>query len=108
MKKRKRSIQEVIGVALLLAAMIGLFQWYTTKNSIQIEERNKNYASDSARQTMTRINEKMNNALELINTLTRCCSQMTQARTTPQTDGLRMPLTAIFIRTACAARAALP
>ncbi len=124
MKKRKRSIQEVIGVALLLAAMIGLFQWYTTKNSVQIEERNKNYASDSARQTMTRINEKMNNALELINTyahfaseglkepaiseLTRCCSQMTQARTTPQTDGLRMPLTAIFIRTACAARAALP
>ena len=68
MKKRKRSIQEVIGVVLLLAAMIGLFQWYTTKNSVQIEERNKNYASDSARQTMTRINEKMNNALELINT----------------------------------------
>ena len=33
-----------------------------------MEERNKNYAADSARQTMTRINEKMNNALELINT----------------------------------------
>ena len=75
MKKRKRSIQEVIGVALLLAAMIGLFQWYTTKNSIQIEERNKNYASDSARQTMTRINEKMNNALELINTYAHFASE---------------------------------
>ncbi|MDE6941140.1 MAG: cache domain-containing protein, partial [Lachnospiraceae bacterium] len=75
MKKRKRSIQEVIGVVLLLAAMIGLFQWYTTKNSVQIEERNKNYASDSARQTMTRINEKMNNALELINTYAHFVSE---------------------------------
>ncbi len=67
-EKRKKSIREVIGVVILLAAMIGLFQWYTTQNSVQIEERNKNYAADSARQTMTRINEKMNNALELINT----------------------------------------
>ena len=48
MKKRKKSIREVIGVVILLAAMIGLFQWYTTQNSVQIEERNKNYAADAA------------------------------------------------------------
>ena len=68
MKNRKKTIQEVVCVVVLLAAMIGLFQWYTTQNSIRMEERNKNYAADSARQTTTRINEKMNNALELIHT----------------------------------------
>ena len=33
-----------------------------------MEEQNKRYASDSARQTMTRINEEMNNGLALITT----------------------------------------
>ncbi|MDE5696480.1 MAG: response regulator [Lachnospiraceae bacterium] len=68
MKNRKKSAQEVIGIVVLLTAMIALFRWYTTQNSIRLEERNKNYAADSARQTTTRIDEQMNNALELINT----------------------------------------
>lgn len=68
MKNRKKSAQEVIYVVILLAAVIVLFHWYTTQNSVRMEERNKNYAADSARQTTTRIDEKMNNALELINT----------------------------------------
>lgn len=75
MKNRKKTVQEVIWVVVLLAAMIVLFQWYTTQNSVRMEERNKNYAADSARQTMTRINEKMNNALELINTYAHFVSE---------------------------------
>lgn len=68
MKNRKKLAQEVICVVVLMAAMIVLFQWYTTQNSMRMEDRNKNYAADSARQTTTRIDEQMNNALELINT----------------------------------------
>lgn len=68
MKNRKKTVQEVIWVVVLLAAMIVLFQWYTTQNSVRMEERNKNYAADAARQTTTRIDEQMDNALELINT----------------------------------------
>lgn len=67
-KNGKKLAQQVIWVVVLLAAMIVLFHWYTTQNSVRMEERNKNYAADSARQTTTRIDEQMNNALELINT----------------------------------------
>lgn len=75
MKKRKKSVQEVVYVVVLLTAMIVLFQWYTTQNSVRMEERNKNYAADSARQTMIRINEQMNNALELIKTYAHFISE---------------------------------
>jgi len=75
MKNRKKTFQEVICVVVLLAAMIVLFHWYTTQNSMRMEERNKNYAADSARQTTTRINEQMNNALELINTYAHFVSE---------------------------------
>lgn len=75
MKNRTKTVWQVVGVVALLAAMIVLFQWYTTQNSRRMEERNKNYAADSARQTMTRINEKMNNALELISTYAHFVSE---------------------------------
>ncbi|MDE7271446.1 MAG: response regulator [Lachnospiraceae bacterium] len=75
MKNRKKSIQEVIYVIVLLIAMMILLHWYTTQNSVRMEERNKNYAADSARQTTTRINEKMNNALELIHTYAHFVSE---------------------------------
>lgn len=55
--------------------MVILFCWYTNQNSIHVEERNKSYASDSARQTMIRINEKMNNALALITTYAHFVSE---------------------------------
>lgn len=51
-----------------MAAIVIIFFWYSTQNSRRIEIRNKNYAADSARQTMIRVNEEMNNALELITT----------------------------------------
>ena len=66
--KRKKSLQEISLTLLLLAAIVVIFFWYTAQNSRRIETRNKNYAADSARQTMTRINEDMKNALELITT----------------------------------------
>lgn len=70
MKGKKKPIQEIIYVMPLLVAIIILFQWYTTQNSRRMEERNKNYASDSARQTANHIDEELNNALNLINTYT--------------------------------------
>ena len=104
MKKRKKSIREVIGVVILLAAMIGLFQWYTTQNSVQIEERNKNYAADSARQTMTRINEKMNNALELINTYAHFVGEGLKEPVISEQTLQKIEHNALFV----AARTALP
>lgn len=66
--KRKKSLQEISLTLFLLAAIVIIFFWHTTQNSRRIEARNKSYAADSARQTMTRINEDMKNAMELITT----------------------------------------
>lgn len=68
MKERKKSLQEIFYVLLLLIAVILLFRWYTGQNSIRMEERNKNYALDSARLKTAQIDEELNNALDLINT----------------------------------------
>ena len=66
----KKSLQKVIYVVFLLVAILILFRWYTVQNRSRMEERNKNYASDSARQTADRIDEELNNALVLVNTYT--------------------------------------
>lgn len=66
--KRKKSLQEISLTLFLLAAIVIIFFWHTTQNSRRIEARNKSYAADSARQTMTRINEDIKNAMELITT----------------------------------------
>ncbi len=66
--KRKKLLQDILIVVFLLIAVVVLFCWFTAKNSVRMEEQNKRYASDSARQTMTRINEEMNNGLALITT----------------------------------------
>lgn len=55
-------------MVLLLLAIIILFHWYTVQNTTRIGERNKNYAADSARQTAARIDEELNNALNLVST----------------------------------------
>ncbi|MCI8769558.1 MAG: response regulator [Lachnospiraceae bacterium] len=68
MKEKKKSLQEVGYVLILLVAIIILFQWYTTQNSRRMETRNKNYASDSAKQIATRIDEELDHALDLIST----------------------------------------
>ncbi|NBI08720.1 hybrid sensor histidine kinase/response regulator [Colidextribacter sp. OB.20] len=53
----------MVYVAFLLLAIVLLFFWYTAQNSSRIEERNKTYAADSARQTAERIESEFNNAL---------------------------------------------
>ncbi len=68
MKERKKSLQEILYVLLLLVAVIVLFRWYTGENSTRMEERNKNYALDSVRLKTAQIDEELNNALDLINT----------------------------------------
>lgn len=73
--KRRKSFQDIIIVIFLLIAVVILFCWYTTQNSVRMEQRNKSYAADAARQTMTRINEKMNNALALITTYAHFVSE---------------------------------
>ena len=61
--KGKKISQEMVYVAFLLLAIVLLFFWYTAQNSSRIEERNKTYAADSARQTAERIESEFNNAL---------------------------------------------
>ena len=67
MKKRK-SVWEITYVIFLLTAMIILFRWYTDQNSKRMEERNKNYAADSAQLKAEQINDELNNALGRIST----------------------------------------
>ncbi|MDE5597855.1 MAG: cache domain-containing protein, partial [Lachnospiraceae bacterium] len=66
-KGKKKLLQEIVYVLFLLVAMIIVFQWYTAQNSRRMEERNKNYAVDSARQMAVQIDEELQNALNLIN-----------------------------------------
>lgn len=70
MKRKKKSLQNIIYVVLLFIAIIILFQWYTEKNSRRMEERNKSYAADSARQTVEQIDDELENAQDLISAYT--------------------------------------
>ncbi len=65
--KSKKSLQEIIHVLILLAAMIVLFYWYTTQNANRMVERNKNYAADSSQLTASRIDDELTNAVNRIN-----------------------------------------
>ena len=66
--KKEKNLQGWIYVVLLMAGIIILFQWYTTQNRVRMEERNKDYAADSARQTADKIDKELSNALNRINT----------------------------------------
>ncbi|MDE6852438.1 MAG: sensor histidine kinase, partial [Lachnospiraceae bacterium] len=66
--KSKKLIQEVIYVIILIIAIVILFGWYTVQNRHRMIERNKNYASDSARVMAMQIDDELNNAKNLINT----------------------------------------
>lgn len=66
--KKKKTLQEITFVMILLAAIIVLFQWYTTQNRRRIGERNKNYAADAAQIKAVQIDEELSNALGRINT----------------------------------------
>ena len=66
--ERKKTLQEIIYVLFLLVAIAILFGWYTVQNSRRMEERNKNYAADSAKLKAEQIDEELSNALGRINT----------------------------------------
>lgn len=84
--KHKESLYKIFYVAVLLLAIIILFYWYTAQNSIRMEERNKNYASDAARQTADQIDQELNNALNLVNTYAYFVGEsLTEPVVTPQT-----------------------
>ncbi|MCH5257982.1 MAG: response regulator [Lachnospiraceae bacterium] len=68
MKGKKKPIQQICYILILLVVIVILFNWYTTQNSMRLEEQNRNYAADSARLTTARIDEELENALNLINT----------------------------------------
>ncbi len=68
MGKKKNLLQSILSAAILLAAMIVLFYWYTAQNKARITEQNRNYAEDAALQTAQRIDDEFKSGLDLINT----------------------------------------
>ncbi len=68
MRGKKKVIQQVVYGFVLLVAVLVVFQWYAVQNRKRMEERNKNYAADSATLTVAKINEDLNDALDLIKT----------------------------------------
>ena len=109
MRGKKKVIQQVVYGFVLLVAVLVVFQWYAVQNRKRMEERNKNYAADSATLTVAKINEDLNDALDLIKTyayfmekgmnapvieaqtlircLIPCCLRMRMVRIMPPTDG---------------------
>ncbi|MCM1105358.1 MAG: response regulator [Blautia sp.] len=65
--KRKISLQVVIFVVFLFAAIILLFFRFTSQNSRRTEEQNRIYAADSARLKAEHIDNELSNALSQIN-----------------------------------------
>ncbi len=68
--KKERYLHRVMHIVLLLVAVVILFHWYMAQNRKRVENQNKNYAADSAHQMADRVDEELNNALNLINTYT--------------------------------------
>ncbi len=66
MKQHKKLWQPVIYALFFLTAVLVLFFIYTTKNRVRIQEQNKSYAEDCARQTVKRIESEFDNALQRV------------------------------------------
>ena len=83
--KKGKYLSKLIYVILLLMAIMIVFQWYTVQNRKRMEERNKDYASDSARQTAVKIDEELNNAQNLIYTYSYFLGEgLTEPEVTPE------------------------
>ena len=72
MGERKKPLQQIVSVLILLVAVVVLFQWYTAQNKARMEERNKEYASNSAQMMASQIDEEFQNAEDLISTYAYC------------------------------------
>jgi len=66
MKQQKITWQPTVYALLFLIAVPVLFFIYMTQNQARIQEQNRVYAEDSARQTAERIESEFNNALQRI------------------------------------------
>ncbi len=77
--KKKNYLYKVIYVILLIIAIIILFRWYATQNRSRMEERNKNYAADSARQIANKIDDELSNALDLMKTFAQFLEKSLQS-----------------------------
>ena len=66
MKQHKKTWQPVIYALLFLTAIPVLFFIYTVQNRARIQEQNRIYAEDSAKQMATRIESEFDNALQRI------------------------------------------
>ncbi|MCM1189549.1 MAG: response regulator [bacterium] len=67
MNTTRKTWQHVLYILLLFAVITVLFRWYSVSNKRQIEERNLNYAMDSASQTAQRIGGEFTNAGRRVN-----------------------------------------
>lgn len=66
MEQQKKTGIPIIYAILFLAVVLVLFFIYTTQNKARIQEQNKVYAEDCARQTASRIESEFDNALQRI------------------------------------------
>ncbi|MCM1466761.1 MAG: cache domain-containing protein, partial [Alistipes sp.] len=62
MSTSKKTWQNTLYIFLLLVAVFLLFRWYSVSNKRQIETQNRNYAMDSARQTVLGLSNEFTNA----------------------------------------------
>ncbi len=64
MKQENRTWQPVINAFFIFIVLLILFYFYTTQNRARIQEQNRIYAEDCARQTVGRIESEFDNALQ--------------------------------------------
>ncbi len=66
MKQHKKTWQPIVYATFFLIVVLVLFHIYTMINRVRIQEQNRVYAEDSARQTVGRIESEFDNALQRI------------------------------------------
>lgn len=66
MKQKKKYSKGIVYIPFLFVAIIILFFLYSRENSRYIEEQNKNYAADSARQTVEHIEREFQEAVSKV------------------------------------------
>lgn len=76
MKQHKKTWQPIIYALFFLIIVLVLFYIYTTQNMERIQEQNRVYAEDSARQTAERIESEFDNALQRLQN----CAYLVSAR----------------------------
>ncbi len=66
MEQQRKTKQHIIYAVLFLIAVLVLFYIYTAQNRVRIQEQNRIYAKDCARQTADRIESEFDNSLQRI------------------------------------------